>query len=53
MFYYLVYNFKNSKFSTTLSAGQPVSLPAKRPGSASAMAPVFDKIKVTPSIYIT
>jgi len=37
--FYLVYNFKNLKFSTISSASQPTCQSAVRPGSTSAMAP--------------
>jgi len=40
-----VYHFKKIKFSTILSAGQPASLPAVRPGSTSDMAPDFSHKK--------
>jgi len=36
---------KNFKFSTILSASQPASMPAVRPGSTSAMAPDFSPEK--------
>jgi len=42
---YPVYNFKKIKFSTILSAGQPASQPAVRPGSTSTMAPDFSQKK--------
>ena len=46
--FYPVYNIILNifKFSTILSASQPASQPAIRPGSTSAMAPVFHITKV-------